>query len=396
MTAPPSHVVVVGASLAGLHAVRGLRRRGFSGRIVLVGAEHYRPYDRPPLSKEFLWGRAEPTPYLIDEQDWDALDVDARLGVTATSVDRHSRRVALGDEDLSYDALVIATGLKARQLPGRTLPGVHTLRGVGDARNIREAFDRATRLVVVGAGFIGAEVASAARRLGVHTTILEAAATPLRDAVGPTAGAALARLHARHGVELHCDTAVSEILGGDRVAGLRLADGSQLAADLVVVGIGAIPETDWLAGSGLDLNDGVLCDATLKAADGVWAAGDIARWPNPTFGTTMRLEHWTNAMQQGDHVAANLLDPEHATEFAEVPYFWSQWYSQFIQCVGMPIGEPALVVGDWDAEEFVALYRDGERLVGALTLNRRRDIMRYRRLIGARTAWDAALAAAHR
>lgn len=396
MSEQPDRIVVVGASLAGLHVVRGLRRRGFAGRIVLVGDEPHRPYDRPPLSKEFLWDSTEDTPYLISPPDWEALGIDARLGVAATGLDPRTRTLELDDEAVSYDALVVATGLRARTLPGRALTGVHTLRRLDDARGIRADFEHARHLVVVGAGFIGAEVASAARRRGIRTTILEAAATPLESAVGQTAGLALARLHSRNGVELHCGASVSELIGQERLEAVRLADGSEIGADLVVLGIGAIPETGWLAASGLDVTDGVLCDATLRAADGVWAAGDIARWPNPAFETLMRLEHWTNAMHQGDHVAANLVDPAGATAFAEVPYFWSQWYDQFIQSAGLPTGEPTLVHGDWDAEEFVALYRDGDRLVGVLTLNRRRDIMRYRRLIGARASWEAALEAAPR
>lgn len=296
---------------------------------------------------------------------------------------------------LSYDALLVATGAAARTLPGAdSLTGVHTLRTLDDARAVRSSLDSGARTVVIGAGFIGAEVASAARKRGLAATVLEAQSTPLARAVGPIAGKALAALHARNGTDLRCGVAVDSLVGSGRVEAVRLADGSELPADLVVVGVGASRSTDWLAGSGLPLDDGVVCDETLRVTENVWAAGDVARWRSPDFGVLLRLEHWTNAAEQAGHAVRNLLDPAAATAYHHVPYFWSDWYGARIQFAGLPIGDPVVVTGHWSADAFAALYRDGDRLVGALTLNRRADIMKYRALVGRGASWSDGLALA--
>lgn len=391
----PDHVVVVGASLAGLRAVQTARETGFSGRLTLIGDEMHLPYDRPPLSKEYLAdGPAPDTHEFPGVEDLTGeLDVDLRLGVHASSLDVTRRRVGTTDGDIGYDALLIATGVRARTLPGTGhLSGVHVLRRLDDAWAIRDALDSRPRVVIIGAGFIGAEVASAAVARGLDPVLVEAAPTPLLRAVGEVGGEGLSRMHLRNGVDLRCGSSVAEILGDRRVEGVRLDDGTVIPADLVVVGIGADPATDWLEGSGLTLDNGIVCDENLRAADGVWAAGDVARWTNPLFGTSMRLEHWTNAGEQAVHAMENLLDPEAATPYRHVPYFWSDWYGQRIQFAGLPVGEPVVVSGSWDSDEVVALYRDGDRLIGALAVNRRGDIMKYRVQMSRSGTWDAALA----
>ncbi|RZS61374.1 NAD/ferredoxin-dependent reductase-like protein [Xylanimonas ulmi] len=390
--------MIVGAGLAGMRAAQAARKAGFAGRLTLIGAEPHAPYDRPTLSKAFL-ADAGPldTPLLTGaDRIADDLDAEVLLGAGASGLDTQERVVSVDGRETPYDALLIATGAQARTLPGTAgLAGVHTLRTVDDARAVRAHLDAGARTVVVGAGFIGAEVASAARRRGLDVTILESLPTPLTRSVGATAGAALAALHSRHGAALRCGVMVAGLEGEGRVRGVRLMDGSLVRADLVVVGIGATPDITWLAESGLRLDGGVVCDATLATgAPGVYAAGDVARWAHPQFGVSMRLEHWTNASEQGAHAMRNALDPRAATPFAHVPFFWSDWYEDRIQFVGVPDGEPSVVAGGWDEPAFVALYRTGDRLVGALALNRRGDIMKYRALIARGASWADGLALA--
>lgn len=394
-TESPEHVVIVGASLAGLRAVETARDSGFKGRITLIGEEPHLPYDRPPLSKEFLQDGPPTTAHHLPEVDTlvDDPNIDLALGTRATGMDasNHLIRTSNGSE-IRYDAALIATGVRARVLPDSDrLTGVHVLRTLDDAGAIRAGLDAGARVVVIGGGFIGAEVASAAARRGRPAVVVEAAATPLIRAVGTTAGAALAGLHARHGTELRCGVGVAALLGSSRVEAVALDDGSEIPADLVVVGIGADPATDWLRGSGLTLDNGVVCDENMYAGDDVWAAGDVARWNNPLFGRHMRLEHWTNAGEQAVHATTNLLHPLEATAYQHVPYFWSDWYGRRIQFAGLPIGEPMVVSGAFDGDEFVALYREDDRLVGVLTLDRRGDIMKYRTRIARGTDWESAL-----
>ena len=385
--------VVVGASLAGLRAVEAARKAGYTGRLVLVGAEPHLPYDRPPLSKAFLDpGEPPPMPHHRTQDELDGLDVELRLGTPATGLDTAAREVVLADgERLPYRQLVLATGAKARHLPGERLPGVHALRTVDDARAIRDALDAGCRTVVVGGGFIGSEVASAARKRDLPVTVLEAAPTPLVRAVGGQMAPACAALHARHGTELRCGVGVTALEGDGRVEQVVLSDGQVLPAELVVVGIGADPVTDWLQGSGLELDDGVVCDQTLRAASGVYAAGDVARWHNPQFDRAMRLEHWISAAEQGAAAARNALDPYNASPYKTVPYFWSDWYTDKLQMVGIADADEVHVVGELDDSRWVALYRSGDALVGALSLNLPGKIMKYRAMIMRGTAWNDAL-----
>jgi NADPH-dependent 2,4-dienoyl-CoA reductase/sulfur reductase-like enzyme len=388
-------LVVVGASLAGLRAVQAARQAGFDGAVTLVGAEEHLPYDRPPLSKAYL--EAPPPPEVVFKEERhlrDDLGVELRLGVPATALDPVARHVTVAGERLGYDRLVVATGATARTLPGTEgVAGVHTLRTLDDARAVRAALDAGARTVVVGAGFIGSEVASGARRRGLPVTVVEAAPVPLAHAVGEAMGGALAALHRQAGTVLRCGVLVSRVESrAGRVRAVHLSDGSVLAADLVVVGIGAAPSTGWLAGSGLDVTDGVRCDETLAAlgASGVFAAGDVARWRNGLFGTEMRVEHWSCAAEQGAVAARNALGP--AKPYVTVPYFWSDWYGRRIQFVGVAGPDEVRVVeGGTGGDRFVALYRQGDRVAGVLTLDGQAVVMKYRALVARGATWGEAL-----
>ena len=391
-----NQIVVVGASLAGLRSVEGLRRLGHEGAIVLIGEERRAPYDRPPLSKQLLAGEWElERVQLRSDEELRDLDVELRLGERATGLDLGARTVQLEGDRVPFDGLIIATGARPRTLPGAPdLEGLHTLRTVEDSLAIGEALGARPRVVVVGAGFIGSEVAATASRRGADVTVVEALPVPLRRVLGDAIGMRCAELHRRHGVELRLGVGVDAIEGESRVERVRLSDGTQLDADLVVVGIGVQPNSEWLEGSGLELDDGVVCDATLRAAEGVYAAGDVARWPHALFGETIRVEHWTNASEQGYAAARNLLAPDGEAEpFAAVPYFWSDQYDAKLQLVGRAAGadELRVVHGDLDALRFVALYRREERLLGAFTINLARRFVPYRGLIARGASWAEAL-----
>ncbi len=404
--APPDpatgRLVVVGASLAGLRAVESARKAGFAGSITLVGAEEHLPYDRPPLSKAHLGagsGSEPAAPYLREEAHLrEELGVELLLGRPATALDTAARVVHVGGREVAYDAVVLATGSTARRLPGTDhLDGVHPLRTLDDAREVRRALEARARTVVVGAGFIGSEVASAARGRGLDVTVVEAQPTPLARAVGAELGAHVAAIHERHGTRLLTGVGVASVEGdgAGRVERVVLDDGTVRPADLVVVGIGVVPATGWLEGSGLRLDDGVVCDETLWAgAPGVWAAGDVVRWPNATMGETQRLENWTGAADQGAAAARNALDPAAAAAYATVPFFWSDWYDVRIQMIGSPVADEVLVVdGDPTAAgRWVALYRRGDRLIGALAVDAPAEIMKYRAQVMRGGSWDDALA----
>src|SRR3954470_7696046 len=311
-----SRLVVVGASLAGLRAVEAARKPGFEGAITLIGAERHLPYDRPPLSKEFLDAAKPDTEELIpffrsDDVFADELRVELLLGAPATGLDIGRRVVLVGEREVGYDALIIATGSQLRTLPGSEhLDGVHGLRTLDDSLAVRAALDAGARTVVIGAGFIGSEVASSAHKRGVDVTVVEALATPRVRATGTVMGAAIASLHDRNGTTLLCGTGVKALEGDGHVQRVVLDDGTVIDADLVVVGIGVIPCTSWLEGSGLTIDNGVVCDETLwTGSPGVYAAGDVANWLNPMFGVRQRMENWTAAAEQGAAAARNALDP---------------------------------------------------------------------------------------
>ncbi|MEO6318592.1 MAG: FAD-dependent oxidoreductase [Acidimicrobiales bacterium] len=392
-------VVIVGASLAGFRAAEELRTRGHTGTITIVGDEPHRPYDRPPLSKQVLTGAKPPesTELHLALGSVDDLGLDWRLGESATGLDLAGRTVLLGGgERLPYDGLVIATGASPRRLPGTDhLDGVHTLRSLDDSMAIRAALAAGPRRVaVVGAGFIGAEVAASARSLGLEVSLIEALPVPLERGLGPQMGAVVADLHRHHGVDVHLAVGVVLIEGGDRVERIRLTDGSVLDVDLVVIGIGVSPNTEWLEGSGLTLDNGVVCDASCRAAPAVVAAGDVARWPNERFDEVMRVEHWDNAIAMGGHAARTLLGD--AIPYTPVPWFWSDQYDRKIQLAGRAAADDVveIVSGSVEERRFVAFYGREGRLVGVLGMSQPAKVMRWRRLIEEGASWEAALAMA--
>ena len=392
---------IVGASLAGIRAAEGLRRRGYDGRVVLIGDEPHRPYDRPPLSKQVLAGDWEVDRIALTKPEkWDELDLDFRPGVQATGFDLASRVLSTSDGDDTVDGLLIATGARCRTLPGAdAMAGVHVLRSLDDTLALRaELDDGPSRVVVVGAGFIGAEVAATCRGRGLEVSMIEALPTPLGRVLGEEMGQVCADVHLEHGVDLRTGVGVDRLEADDgRVARVVLTDGVVIDADVVVVGIGVIPNTEWLKGSGLAIDNGVVCDATMLAAPGVTAAGDVARWPNGRFDEIMRVEHWDNAIEQGVHAAERLLvDDAAATPFEPVPWFWSDQYDRKIQLAGRVRAddETHLATGSLEERRFAMLYGRAGKLVGVLGFNRPRHVMQYKRMIQDGVSFADAVAAA--
>ena len=392
-------IVIAGASLAGARAAETLREEGFGGSIRIVGEEDRLPYDRPPLSKQVLAGEWDADRAMIPVPV-DDLDVEWLLGRRASSLDVADRRIGLdGGDALDFDGLVIATGARPRRLPGTEgLAGVHVVRTLDDSLGLRADLDAAPdRVVVIGAGFIGSEVAATCRGLGLAVTMIEAMPVPLVRALGEEMGAACAEIHRDHGVDLRLGVGVAGLRGDQRVEAVELEDGTVIPADVVVVGIGVVPNTEWLEGSGLTIGDGVVCDETCLAAPGIVAAGDVARWPNPRFGVDMRVEHWDNALDQGTAAARRLLaGDEGGVPYAPVPWFWSDQYDRKIQLAGRPApdDEVRVVIGSVEERRFVALYGRAGRLVGVLGMNRPRHVMQFRMKIEDGITWDDAMAQA--
>ena len=390
-------IAIVGASLAGLRAAETLRDRGFNGELTLIGDEPHRPYDRPPLSKQVLQGAWEPEQALFHRKDgYDALALDMRLGVRATSVDLRMRRVILADGTFAnYDRLIIATGARVRTLRAiAPRAGLLALRGLDDAIVLRQALTDAPHVAIVGAGFIGLEVAASCRARGLPVTVIETLPVPLSPILGPTFGDMVAAMHRDHGVDLRTGVVVTDVLGESRVVGVALSDGSRIDADVVVVGIGVTPNTEWLEHSGLTIDNGIVCNGAGEAAPDVYAAGDVARIANRWHGESPRIEHWTNAVEQAVHAAENALaGPEASTSFSSVPYFWSDQYDRKIQFIGAarPHDEMVIVDGSLADRRLTALYRRGDRLVACLAVNQPRALIKYRKLLAAGASWDAAL-----
>lgn len=399
----PSSIVIVGASLAGMHAAATLRKEGFAGSITMVDADAHTPYDRPPLSKQFLSGEWDEERLTLTPATHD-LGLDWRLGTRATALDVAAGTVTVeggeGPAALHYDGLVLATGAAARRLPnegGRE--GIQVLRTLDDAISLRRRLDESPqRVVVIGAGFIGAEVTATCRARGCEVTLIEALDVPLERALGREMGMVSAAIHRDHGVDLRLGTGVDGFEGTGRVEGVRLADGTVVETDLVVVGIGVVPTTSWLEGSGLTIDNGVVVDETLLAAPGVVAAGDIARFPSRRFGQALRIEHWENAIQMGEAAGRRLLvgAGEVAPIYDPIPWFWSDQYDRKIQLAGHSGADDRVevVIGSTDERRFVALYGRAGVVVGVLGINRPRQVMQLRPLVAESASWDAGLARA--
>ncbi|MEU8690101.1 FAD-dependent oxidoreductase [Streptomyces sp. NPDC048665] len=377
-------MAVVGASLAGLSAARSLRKRGYDGRLVLVGEELHRPYDRPPLSKEFLAGALGEAELALERDDED-LQAEWVLGTRATGLDRTERAIRLADgREIRADGVVVATGAAARTLPGTEgLAGVHVLRTLDDARALRDELALGGRLVVIGGGFVGAEVASTAYALGLDVTVVEAAPTPLAGPLGAAMGAVVSALHADHGVRLLCGAGVKGLGGERRVDAVLLEDGRSVPADTVVVGVGARPCVDWLDGSGIALDNGVKCGADGRTTlAGVVAVGDCANWYDPHTGAHRRVEHWTGALERPDTAVATLLAGGAREPGVPRPaYFWSDQYGVRIQFVGHAAGADEVTVeeGSTGDRSFLAVYRRAGRPVAVLGMNQPRLFTRWRK-----------------
>jgi 3-phenylpropionate/trans-cinnamate dioxygenase ferredoxin reductase subunit len=393
--------VVVGASLAGASAVEALRREGYAGRLVLLGAEPHLPYERPPLSKGLLLGTfAEEKVFVRDAAFYAAQQVELRLGTRAVGLDLAAHALLLEDgAPLAFDRLLIATGGEARRLAlsGGDLPGVLTLRTLDDARALRAALDgvRAAggRVVVVGGGFIGAEVAAACRALGITVTLLEVLPTMLGRVLGDEIGGALGAVHRAHGVDLRLGEGIAAIYGTGKVEAVETATGAMIPCALVVVGVGMRPADAWLRGTGLALGDGVLVDAACQtSAEGIFAAGDVANWPYHLTGERVRLEHEDNALRQGAAAGRNMAHaPEHRQPYTPVPYFWSDQYDLKLQYVGHAHAWDQMVMrGQPDASDYIACYLHAGRLRAALAVNRVRDLAPLKRLIAANIVPDPA------
>ena len=381
---------MVGASLAGLSAARSLRKQGYDGRLVVIGDEPHRPYDRPPLSKEFLAGTVSEDDLLLEMDDED-LRAEWLLGARAVGlqVDGVERVLLLDDgREVRADGVVVATGAAARNLPGTDgLAGVHTLRTLDDARALRDELALGGRLVVIGGGFIGAEVASTAYALGLEVTVIEAAPTPLAGPLGETMGGVVSALHEAHGVRLLCGVGVKGLSGETRVDAVLLEDGRTVPADMVVVGVGARPCVEWLEGSGVELDNGVKCGADGRTSlAGVVAVGDCANWYDPQAGSHRRVEHWTGARERPDAAVAALLSWGAVEAGApRPPYFWSDQYGVKIQFAGHAAGADSVTVeeGAPGDRSFLAVYRCAGQPVAVLAMNQPRLFMRWRKQLAA-------------
>lgn len=385
-------VAVIGGSLAGLSAARALREQDFDGRVVVVGAEDRLPYDRPPLSKEFLAGEIGVDDLALTTDDDAGLDLEWSLGDPAAALDPRGRSVVLASgREIAADGVVLATGARARPFPGERLDGVHTLRTLEDAVELRGDLQAGSRLVVIGAGFIGAEVASTAQKLGVEVTVIESDPLPLGRVLGAELGAACTALHEDNGVRVITGAAVTGIAGDTRVREVRLAGDRTVPADVVVAGIGALPNIEWLAGSGVDHDHrGVWTDAEgATNLPQVVAAGDCTFSHCPYAGVERRQEHWTNALQQPTAAVATLLGRSPAgTARRPAPYFWSDQYGARLQFAGhrLPDDEIEILDGDPGSRRFVAGYRRAGELVAVFAMNQPKLFGKWRRQLMPRHA----------
>ncbi|QRP49472.1 NAD(P)/FAD-dependent oxidoreductase [Amycolatopsis sp. FDAARGOS 1241] len=390
-------VVIVGASVGGVRTAQALRAEGHAGRIVLIGAEPHPPYDKPPLSKQFLSGAWEhPRLALLSEEEAAAAAIELRLGVAATGLDPAAREVELADGTrVAYDTLVVATGAEARPSPWPA-PGVHVLRSLVDGAGLRAALAEDGPVVVVGGGFIGAEVAATAHAAGRAVTIVDPLPAPIARVLGDEVGRLVGEVHRRHGVETRFGTAVRDVTGRAGAFEVTLTDGTVLPAGTVVVGIGAVPAVGWLTGSGLELADGLVCDEYCRATGHpeIFGVGDVARWFHGGHGEHVRVEHWTNAVEQAACVARTITHPAAPVAYRPTEYVWSDQYDWKIQIAGRPqradgfelAGDPAA-----DPPRFAALYRSSGALSAVVTVNWPKLLVNARRLIAAGTPYEEGL-----
>jgi 3-phenylpropionate/trans-cinnamate dioxygenase ferredoxin reductase subunit len=391
-------VVIVGAGLAGLRVAEELRRAGFAGSIVLVGREEHLPYDRPPLSKEVIRGERDETT-LKALEFFEENRIELRLGVPAEGVDTARRQVHLVDGTaVPYDDLIVATGLVPRRLNGLPdLKGVHVLRSLDDALALRLDLARSRRALVVGAGFIGCELAASIRSRGVEAVLIDVQPTPLAEVLGEQVGSLLQRLHTAEGVDVHCGVGITALTGDERVTGAVLSDGTVLQADVVVLGVGSLPVTDWLEGSGIQLADrsaggGVLTDECGRTNfPHVWATGDVAAWRHVT-GRHKRVEHWSNANDQAKILASALLGAD-VRGTVQVPFFWSDQYGIKIQAFGHPSKDHTVHILEDDGRTFLACYSSEGVLTAVVGAGRPREVMKLRAKVAAAAPIEDVLAA---
>jgi NADPH-dependent 2,4-dienoyl-CoA reductase/sulfur reductase-like enzyme len=378
--------VVVGASVAGLRAAEAIRETGHDGPLTILGEEPHPPYSRPPLSKELLAGKIAPG----DCSFTHAIDAEWRLGSGARALDRARRTLRLDDGDeVPYDRLVIATGRRARPWPGpgRDLEGVVTLRSLDDALRLRASLENASRIVIIGGGFIGCEAAATLRQFGHQATIVEIQRVPM-SVLGSELGQRCLAMHLAHGIDMRLGVGVRSLLGSGSVEAVVLDDGTVLAADLVLVGLGAIPNVEWLQGSGLDTPGSLVCDSHCMLEERIACAGDVARWPTSLLGGQLvTVEHWTHAAEQGRIAGRNVMvDPGERLAYDPVPSFWSDQYGVKIQAIGLPAYADSVKIvessGDWD--KIVARYELGGSLIGVCGFNRPGKVARARAELGAR------------
>ncbi|HET9967221.1 MAG TPA: FAD-dependent oxidoreductase [Streptosporangiaceae bacterium] len=368
--------IIAGGGLAGAKAAEALREQGFDGRIVLAAEEDIRPYERPPLSKDYLQGKTSREEIFVHSPDWyDASGVELLLHTAVTGIDRGRRKVTLSDGGhLAYDRLLLTTGSVPRRLlvPGADAGGVLYLRRAADSDRIRDTFATVSRVLIVGAGWIGLEVAAAARAAGVDVTVLEPSELPLLHALGPQVAPVFADLHREHGVDLRLGVRVAEITtSGGQATGARLTDGTRIGADAVIVGIGAAPQTRLAEAAGLDVRGGIVTDASLRTSDpAIFAAGDVASAFHPMLGTHIRIEHWANALHQPQAAAAAMLGRD--AVYDRVPYFYTDQYDLGMEYAGYsgPGGYDRVVFrGDVAKREFIAFWLSGGRVIAGMNVN---------------------------
>lgn len=385
-------IVIVGASLAGVSAAQSLREAGFSGSVILLGDEPHPPYDRPPLSKEALLpaGAAPRTAHWLRPEGWYAeRGIELRLGVTAAALAPRDRQLVLADgTGLDYDGLILATGARPAPLPTALgAPGVLTLRTIEDAAALRPSLAAGARVLVIGAGFIGLEVAAAAQSAGARVTLVEVAMAPLARALGDQVGDWMARRHRAAGADVRCGQPVRRVSGGPGGYRAVLGDGTVLHSDVVIAATGVLPAVGWLRGSGLRIGDGVVCDEYCRtSAPAVVAAGDVARWYNPLFDEDMRIEHWTNAVEQGRAAARTLLG--HLAPYAPVPYFWSDQYGMRIRFAGRAYAAAEVRIEERCDGSMVTLFQRDGLIRGVLCVDTLRELPARRQQILERRRWE--------